>query len=195
MRRPLVISGAIAALMWLGGCSADDRKADAVPRPMAYPRVAALDSVYFISDSTAVRFDVNASATLSVKSPYWFDIKYPAYSATVFVTVTKTTADSVAAVIDNRRERVMLNVGDVAAVTMVPCNSDEFTSYIYRSPSVRSTPLQFISTDGHSTVVSGAVFFGDVAPDAPVDSLAPMVAQIQRDITRSLDNLSAKNKQ
>lgn len=192
MRKTAGILAAALVLLWSAGCSGDGKTATAVPRPEAYPRVAALDSVYFTPDSIALNFEVNTGARLAVKSPYWFDIEYPVYGAIVFVTVTKTSSDSVASVIDNRRERVMLNVGDVSAVTMVPCNSDEFTSYIYRSPSVRSTPLQFISTDGHSSVVSGAVFFGDVAPDAPVDSLAPMVAQIQRDITRSLINLSSK---
>lgn len=192
MKWPVVISGAIAALMWLGGCSADDRKADAVPRPVAYPRVTELNDSYYVPDSVALCFEVNAGTRVAVKSPYWFDIEYPYYGATVFVTVKKTAPDSMAAVIANRRERVMLNVGDVGAVTMLECNSPEFASCIYRSPSVRSTPLQFISSDGRGTVVSGAVFFGGVAPDAPVDSLAPMVERIQSDLIHSLNNLTKR---
>ena len=192
MRWLAVISGTIAAMLWLGGCSTGDRKADAVPRPVAYPRVAELNDTYYVPDSIALRFAINAGTRLAVKSPYWFDVEYPDYGATVFVTITKTTPDSLAAVITNRRERVMLNVGDVETVEGVECNSPEFNSYIYRSPSARSTPLQFISSDGRSTVVSGTVFFGGVAPDAPVDSLAPMVEQIQSDLIYSLNGLAKR---
>lgn len=183
---------AVALLLLSASCDRSDRRSAVYPKPEAYPRVAVLDSTYASSDSIDLRFDTNTSAVVKIRSSYWFDIVYPCYGATVYVTISRVRADSVDAVIENRRRRLKLNTGDSDVEISGPVTSGEFTSYIYRSPSVRSTPLQFLSTDGRSRVVSGTVFFGNTAPDSPVDSLAPMVAQIERDLTHSLSNLSTR---
>lgn len=180
------------AVISMTGCSMTDRHPETVPKPDAYPRITALDSIYISSDSTALRFDANASAQLKVHSPYWFDISYPAYGATVFITITPAKSDSLAAVIDNRRQRMMLNTGGSETAVSAPIRSGDFTSYMYKSVSIRSTPLQFLSSDGERWAVSGTVFFSNVSPDSPVDSLAPMVAQIERDIVHGLSNISER---
>lgn len=181
-----------AAIILTASCSMSGNRHEPVPRPEAYPRVAVLDTVYVSSDSTALRFNTNASAILKIRSPYWFDIIYPAYGATVYVTLSRVQADSIPGVVANRRERISLNTGDNETDISAPIISGDFTSYIYKSVPGRSTPLQFLSSDGKQWVASGTVFFSGVRPDSPVDSLAPMVAQIERDLIHGLSNISER---
>ncbi len=187
-----ILSLATAAILTATSCSSPDRQTAPVPRPTAYPRVAELGQEYFSPDSIALRFDVNTAAKINRRSANWFDIIYPSYDAAVFITITRSSSDSITSVIENRRHRMLLNIGDNGDITTSELNSGQFSSFIYKSPAARSTPLQFISSDGHSWVVSGTVFFKNATGQASVDSLSPMVSQIERDINHSLNNLSLR---
>ncbi len=173
----------------LAGCGDNRQRAAAVPKPAAYPRIADPGTDYRSVDSLPVDFLANASAIITRPRPDWVDISYPGLGVTLHVSVTRTTPDGIGEVIANRSERIALNVADVTSTHETSIESDSFNSVIITSPETRSTPLQFLAHDGKGLVVSGTAFFGNVSPDAPIDSLAPIVSYVSRDITHALTNL------
>lgn len=185
----LFVITAIVALA--SACTGSDSHTP-VPRPVAYPRVAELDSSFAVVDSLPILVEANRSAAVKRSGRLWFDIVYPDYGAVVYVTLTPTSPDSVETVIANRRERISLNIADAANTTYTEINSPDFTSVLVHSPISHTTPLQFLATDGGKWVVSGAAFFRDVRPDAPADSLRPMVETIRRDLVHALSTIKHK---
>ena len=109
---------------------------------------------------------------------------------TLHISLTPTTPAEIEHVIANRSERMALNVADVSSTRETQLDSPDFSSVLISSPETRSTPLQFLAHDGGGMVISGAAFFSNVTPDASIDSLAPIVAYIERDIINALSNLT-----
>lgn len=176
-----------AALTLLAACG---RQAPApVPRPTAYPRVAAYDSVYSAVDSIALHFEANSAAKITRKSQLWFDIAYPAYDATVYVTVVSAPADSLREITANRLQRFERNISNPDGLETLHVESPEFSSVLLHSAETRTTPLQFLAGDGRRWIVSGAVFFKNATPSTPTDSLRPMVQTIRRDLIHALSTL------
>lgn len=161
-----------------------------VPRPVAYPRVAELDSSYVALDSIPLYIEINRSVVIKRSGGLWFDIVYPDYGAVVYVTLTSTSPDSMQSVIANRRERITLNIADAANTIYTEITSPCFTSVLVHSPMSYATPLQFLASDGERWVVSGAAFFHDVRHEAPADSLRPMIETIRRDLVHTLSTLN-----
>lgn len=176
----------------LAGCSDGRSKTAAVPRPTAYPRVADPGTRYVTVDSLPVNMSVNAAATVSHPRPRWLDVSYPDLHVTLHISLTPTSAGEIESVIANRSERIALNVADVSSTGETSLESDGFSAVIITSPETRSTPLQFLAHDGDSWVISGAAFFSDVTPEASIDSLAPIVSIIERDLIHTLSNLTHK---
>lgn len=173
----------------LSGCSDRKQPTAAVPKPAAYPRIADPGTKYEALDSLPVNFLANTAATVTRPRPDWIDVAYPALGVTIHVSLTRTTPDGIGDVIANRSERIALNVADVTSTNETAIESDGFTSVIICSPETRSTPLQFLAHDGTGLVISGTAFFGNVSPDAPIDSLSPIVSYVNRDIIHALTNL------
>ena len=172
-------------------CCSDRRSVSTVPRPTAYPRVIDPGTDYVFADSLPVTIEVNRSATISRPAPGWLDIAYPSLGAAIHLSIISATPDDIDDIIANRSERIDLNLADAAGTARdVTLESEAFTSTLIVAPDARNTPLQFLSTDGSEWVITGAVFFKDVRPDASVDSLSQAVGYIRRDLEHILTNLS-----
>ncbi len=186
--RYLLIALAFAA----AACGCSDRQAtSAVPRPTAYPRTVDPGTEYVALDSIPVVLEVNRSATVNRPAAGWIDIAYPDLGAAIHLSIISTTPGEIDDIIANRTERIALNLADAAgAARDIALRSDDFTSTLVVAPDARNTPLQFLSTDGSDWVISGAVFFKNVRPDASVDSLSQAVAYLRRDLEHTLTNLS-----
>ncbi len=188
--RVAALTFAVVTLLLIS-CSGGSRPA-AVPKPTAYPRVADPGTVYSAIDSLPLHIEANTAATVSRPSENWIDISYPAWHVTVHVTLSAVSPDNIDRVIANRTERMALNITSQTSVDESNIESSDFTSLLLSSPDTRSTPLQFLASDGQNWVVSGAAFFDDVAPDAPVDSLAQVVGYLSRDLRHTLSTLARK---
>lgn len=180
----------LAAMLY--ACGGQTPRNEAVPRPTAWPRIALYDSVYHAVDSLAVVFEANAASEIVHTRPGWVNINYPAYAATIYLTVTQTNSDEIEKVVDNRLERMALNIADNVDARQEHIASPEFESLLLDSPGTRSTPLQFVSTDRHSTVVSGTVFFHNAGQITSTDSVAPAVESLRSDIVHALNNLTKR---
>lgn len=188
---PRIFSALLLATAALG-CSDRQSQYVAVPKPTAYPRVADPGTEYIAIDSLPVVLMANSAAIVNRPRPQWIDIAYPGLGVTLHVSLTPTTPAEFDQVIANRSERMALNVADVSSTGQTQLDSPDFTSVVISSPETRPTPLQFLAHDGGRFVISGAAFFSDVTPDASIDSLAPIVSYVERDIVRALSNLSHK---
>ncbi len=178
---------ALAAAL-LSACAS--RQDAPVPRPTAYPRVSDPGAVYVAVDSLPVLFEVNSTAEVERPRADWLDIRYPDWHVTIHVSLTAVDPAEFERALDNRMQRIHLNVASLAVTEELELDSPEFTSVLLSSPDARSTPLQFIAVGDSTMIVSGVAFFENVAPEASVDSLAPMVRYLRRDLTHALENLS-----
>ena len=177
-----------AATLAACGTGADD--GGSVPRRRAYPRLPEYGENYTPAPGAAARYYVNSSAELSVDSGgRWITVRYPLYDAEVYVTVSRAASQKeLQAVLDNRRERMALNIGGAQATTEHVASPDSFVGVVVGAPGT-VMPVQFVATDGVACVVSGAARL-NVGADAPYDSISPVVRTLSRDITFALKNLS-----
>lgn len=174
----------------LAACGTDAGDSAAVPRRRAYPRLPEYGASYTPAPGAPACYYVNSHAELSVDSGgRWLTVRYPLYDAEVYVTVTRTASQhELKAVLDNRRERMALNIGGAQATTAHVASPDSFVGVIVEAPG-SVMPVQFVATDGVECVVSGAARL-NVRPDAPYDSISPVVRTLSRDITFALKHLS-----
>lgn len=159
-----------------------------VPRRTAYPRVAAVDSVSRAVDSLPVYFEVSRSACVSRPAEGWLDVSYPMYGATAHVTFSEATGAALDGVRANRMERAMLNAGGLPTDRREWRNAAGFDIMTMRTDGC-STPFQFMATDGHLVVVSGAVYFASPQAVMNTDSIAPMLEAMEADIVRALGRM------
>lgn len=185
MKLPLICVITLAAICASACGGTDDT---ATPRRRAYQRIEAYTPDYTAVDSLPVRLLVNSSAVVSRPRRDWVNVNYPRYNATVFISVTETDDHSIADVIANRVERIALNAGDAPADAL-DIDNGRFTSTLYDARAAVATPLQFVATDGKSVVISASVFFENANRITSLDSVAPAVETIRRDLTTALDSL------
>ncbi|MDE6541399.1 MAG: hypothetical protein K2L74_05250 [Muribaculaceae bacterium] len=165
-----------------------DGGASPTPRRHAYPRPELYDSCYTQAQQAPVAWAVCCGAVCTADSGgRWLTTDYPLYNARIYITFTPA-ADSaaIAAAIANRRQRISLNLAGAPATTTHVASADgSFDAALVEAPGT-TMPLQFVATDGHSMVVSGAVHT-DTAE--PYDSVRPTVEALRRDIGVALRNL------
>jgi hypothetical protein len=178
----------IILLTLLAACTSGD-KSVAVPRQEAYPRIALYDTVYRQLADAPVRFQVNEACSVSSSRPGWYNIAYPAYGGVIYLTFTETTTKELPEVYANRIERIDLNLGGNPAERL-GLNNGEYDAMLIVSPQTRQMPLQFLATDSVRHVISGAFFMPEVAGNASIDSLQPIVDAVSRDLVHSLKLLS-----
>ena len=177
----------------LASCAGKDKP---VPRRDGYPRVEAYPASYAAADSVPLRFEINtdakASAKLASEGAVWLNVAYPRYDAEMLCTFTPVDAATVEGVIDNRTERMSLNLGGAAPTFKEYMSEGGFRATVAIAPSAVSTPVQFIAVEDSCPrwVVTGAIYFRNAAAISKIDSIAPMVAVMERDLTHALQKLN-----
>lgn len=177
----------------LFSCSGHDSGPTAIPRRQAYPRIQLYDTIYTASGLPA-EFETNRSATVirnnpgkSDAGPVWIDISYPVYGATLSCTFTPVADDkSRQAVIDNRLERMSLNLGDRYAEQTEMMSEGGYSTIILDAKGTTVTPLQFLSA-GRQWVISGAMYFSRESINA--DSVRPAIDAVKNDIIHAAKRL------
>lgn len=182
---PAAAALAVAVGAMLGSCTRSSEVP--VPRPQAWPRIALYDTA-MVYVNGAIGLTANAGARFSSPRPGWYDIDYPRYNATMHITVTDVTDSTIGEVRRNRLQRLMLNAGDR------PGTSTEFVNdagwdVLMMTTRGSVTPVQFVATDGLTTVVSGVAYMHDPRTATAYDSVAPVVQAIADDALRTLRTL------
>ena len=178
MNPAAVVMVMAALLLSLTGCA--ERPAP-TPRQHAYPRLQLYPATYSPVELRAASLTplVNDSAQVEILSPEWFNIVYPAYGVKVNCTISPYAPDVMA----NRRERIDRNLGGaVAEAAYLPAG------VVVVAPGALRTPVQLLATDSARWVLSG-VAVSNFPPDAPADSVAPVIDALAKDLTILVNSL------
>lgn len=166
---------------------------DPTPRRHAYPRIEQIPQEYAPVEGAALHVEANSRAEATLDSAgRWLTLRYAPYDADIYLTVTDADNEqALRAALDNRRERIALNLsGAPASTTHITSADSSFEAAVVYAPAT-TTPVQFVATDGLRYVVSGVAHL-NAAADAPADSLQPVVDVLRRDIAHTLATLRAK---
>lgn len=189
-----IIFALLGALLLAGCTGGSDNRATAIPRPTAWPRIQLYDSVFTAVENAPVNLEANNAATLTVKNDknYGLDIGYPAYNATVYVTVISNINDShtLAQVLDGRRERISRNLGTTHATAMQQTNNHGFECIIVEAGAATQTPAQLLAWNREKgVVVTATAFLSSPVTAQNLDSIAPVNHALARDLHHLAANL------
>ena len=169
------------------------------PRQKAYPRVNTHDSTFIALENTPIHFEISSVAQISLdsivmndkegKGVRWINIFYQPYNATLHCTFTPVNPSSIAEVINNRKERMALNAGSLTSELIELTNANDFRSHILVTEQSNVTPLQFISTNNQSWVISGALYLNSNKTSS-IDSIRPIINALKRDLIHSLKTIN-----
>lgn len=170
----------------ISGCSGHSDTP--TPRPVAYPRLSVAPETYHPINAAGVSLEINDAAVDSLyarQSSTWLNITYPAYcnGSVIYCTITPTSQSEIDRVIDNRLERIALNLGGSPAEVTNLQSPAGWDCRIVKALSPIVTPLQFIAS-GNEKVITGAYYIS-----APGDSVAPLIDAVERDIIHLLKTL------
>lgn len=183
-----IIAAIAACSLW--ACSHSHQEVS-IPKRPGYPRAYAYDTCYVQAQGVPIAIEVNSQAqhhAIKRGGAYWLNIDYPRYNASIYCTFTPVTPATVASVLDNRSERLQLNLGGAVADMEQYETPAGYSVAIATAPSAKATPLQFLASNGR-WVLSGAAFFNNSDQFVDIDSVAPMVATLRRDIEHALITL------
>lgn len=176
-----------AVSMCQRGCSRDIGDI-AVPRPEAYPRIELYDTLMSLAAvAPRVNLCVNAQAAPSVvrsdRSVLWVDVAYPRYhNAVLRYSLRNISSDSIPEALNDRLTRIKLNVGTAISDTVRIISEAGVHTLIvsaYHTP----TPIQCVSTDSKSYILSGVVQYPDSIYDPEI--LRPALDAIRDDMVRT----------
>lgn len=161
-----------------------------IPRRVAYPRIEIYDTIYNAISGLPINMEVNAATVVSRPATekadvIWLDIDYPLYKATLHCTLMATDAEKTPLIVDNRTQRMSLNLGDNAATQLtVPSRSGNYDSVILSTTGQTLTPVQFLAV-GSEWIVSGALQWHSAMPTS-ADSISPIVEAVNNDVIHTL---------
>lgn len=168
---------------------------DPVPRPRGYFRIEADTTTKEAETPWGMKLCVSREAELQIPNDTarasgskFVNINYPRLNATVYCTMANTVEREIRGMLENRMERVALNVrrGERPCVVQLEDTLKGITCNVFISPTDNVVPMQFISTDSVSFIFTGAVYFhGNIN----ADSIAPSVEIVEADVLNMLQNL------
>lgn len=177
-------------LAFLQGCAPAENKP--VPRREAFPRIVNMDPVYKVPSELPMVFPVNAKAKVSMEKQadgaIWLTIEYPIYGGLVHCTFTPVNPKKLKALISNRAERMMQNIGNCKAFTENFEGSNGSQISVLSASCAPMAAMQFLAVNPR-WVLTGNLSFPGASSASPVDSLAPMVSAISRDLYYALKGL------
>lgn len=184
-------SGWLLLILFFSACSQDY-----VPKPKGYNKISLPEHDYLaLSDSFPYQFQYSRHAEVQIDSswmrePYWINIHYPEFLATIQITY-KT--------INNDEERLQEFLNDSYKLTAkhqvkayaieetILQTPQNHTAIVAELTGEVPTPFQFYSTDSTDHFIRGALYFRTASKN---DSLAPIINYIKKDIIHMLNTLS-----
>lgn len=187
-----LLPSALALVVILNSCDGGGRP---VPRPEGYPRIALYEAVYRSDSIGPVIFESNAGTAVTERrqgadGTGWLTLAYPRYGATLYLTASPATASTLGGIIDNRLERISLNIGGATTELTELTGKGGWHGRVTLTPSGSATPLQILATSPRGDcVVSGAFFLEGAATATSPDSLAPALEAVRDDLIHAVNAL------
>lgn len=178
-----LIALALSSALLMGSCMHRPRP---VPRRTAYPRVEALPDSMVSRQLGNISVQINSSAITVQPKEGWMNVSYPVFGATLHLTSSPyRTPQQLTQTLENRLERMSLNLGDTPARELKFTNDAGFECTLLAAES-GATPLQLLAV-GPDEVFSGVVVFN--GSTTPVDSIAPIIKELDQQMITLLKNL------
>ena len=190
-RTPKIAVMAVIGVMTVAGCGGEQTTPSrpAVPPAEAYPRMSLPEADSLVAvDGTVI--EVNPSA-VTVTEPTGdrkataVTVTYPDLGAHIYYTVRSVTAAEMESAVDNRLERMSLNLGGIPAQTEHTSADSPLEGVILTARSGSQTPVQLLVV-GNDFVVSGTAFIDDAHASTRYDSIRPLVDMLYDDMVRAV---------
>jgi len=185
-----------AACLLCASCAGGGAGDAAVPRRPGYARVAEYPARYSAVDSLPLRIEANSSAETSIErmadGSVWLNVTYPAYKARVYYTFTPVDAGKVEAALENRAERIGLNIGNAQPESEHFTTPEGYYVTLVKAPSALPMPVHFLAVnpDNPRWLVSGSAMLYGVGLQASADSISPVIDTIYRDISHAMSRIA-----
>lgn len=174
-------------------CGCNGRQQNAVPRPVAYPRVQLADTFFCKLDSAAALVDmlVNTQAKQIVgrhhTDAFWIDLIYDIYNGAVMhLTIQSLSSAELKGAMANRMQRIEMNVG-AGQTQLTELDNGIFEGIVVKAAAADVTPLQFLATDNKSLLVYGSLEMPSGSGDA--EMVSPIVNAVENDMIRMVNSL------
>ncbi len=181
----------IPLLFAISACGSGDNNADsvAIPRRTAYPRLSLPKPDYLAVEGIDWHLLANSSATPilgSNEGNSWVTLNYTTLGeVSLMLTIIPAHASEIPDILDNRAERINLNLGGNPGKVWEVMDST-LSGEIIVNNSI-TTPVQLLVTDNRSVVLSGVAFIPALTP-ATRDSLNPIVDYLLNDAITLIQN-------
>lgn len=177
-------------ILFLAACSQDY-----VPKPKGYNRIDLPEHSYTqLPDSFPYQMQYSNHAEIIMdsswmKEPYWIDIFYPGFLATIQITYKAIGNDEALLkeyLSDSYKLTAKHQVKAYAIEESILTTPQNHTAIVAELSGEVPTPFQFYSTDSTDHFIRGALYFRTASQN---DSLAPVISFIKKDIIHMINTL------
>lgn len=150
-----------------------------VPRITAYPRQAPQESpdstAYLPLEGAPLNFQIPSTATAVHDTAHhgWYTVTYPGSALILYLTINKINPDNYDRTVDNRLQRIDLNLNGIKAETQEFANKHGFEGILVTALQPCATPLQFLAIDRTTGWLATGTLFNpqtNTPPDTPSPS-------------------------
>jgi len=167
------------------------------PKPREYYRVNFPDKKYqLFSEDYPYSFEYPTYAqvvpdTDDYSEPYWINLEFPAYNASIHISYKKVNND-IGQFIEDSHTLAYKHAIKADAINEAIFINDTLRTYckIYSIEGNAATPMQFHITDSVSNFLRGSLYF-KVSPNR--DSLAPSIDYLIEDVIHLMETFEWKN--
>ena len=168
-----------------------------IPKPIGYYRIPELEKTYQTFDSICpFTFEYPTYAFISpYKDPSkacWFDIKFPTYNATLYMSYERITGLDPRTFFEDSRTLVYTHTVKANGIIEYPIHDTARKVYgiIYKIEGDAASNYQFHVSDSTHNFLRGSLYFNT---RTNVDSLAPALNFLRKDVEHLTKTLHWKN--
>lgn len=167
------------------------------PKPAGYLKVHYPEKEYVAFEAAGpytFEYPVYARVIPSksrVTEPWWYDIRFPEYNGTIYLSYKDPQGDP-AALIEDTRTLVYKHASKADGITEIPFvdTANEKYGILYELSGNVASAVQFFLTDSTDHFLRGSLYFS-TTPNR--DSLNPVIKFVREDIEHMIESVQWKN--
>jgi gliding motility-associated lipoprotein GldD len=170
------------------------------PKPHAYPRIYFPEKDYVVFDTNAPFKFVHPKYSVIQehpqdeynKHPYWYDIHYLPFNATLFLSyLTFKNDQEFESLFNDTRKLAYKHDIKAEAINQIEVYNpkNDATGIIYELKGNTATNLNFYISDSKKHFLRGALYFNS---KTEIDSIAPMLEFLRKDIEKMIESTEWK---
>jgi gliding motility-associated lipoprotein GldD len=171
------------------------------PKPHAYPRIYFPEKNYVLFDTNApFKFVIPKYSAIQEhsqdeynKHPFWYDIHYMPFNATLFLSyLTFNNDQEFESLFNDTRKLAYKHDIKAEAINQIEVYNpkNDATGIIYELKGNTATNLNFYISDSKKHFLRGALYFNS---KTEIDSIAPMLEFLRKDIEKMIESTEWKD--